>query len=183
MNKPCQFPDCVRPRKYRDYCHSHYVQKKSGKGMRPLRAHKVRPPDPSGLRRCGTCGKVKDLDEFRPGHSPEGKSYRCRDCDGHARRRSRYGIEPEFYQALLAETGGRCYICGDGEGDGPSLAIDHDHACCPGDRSCGRCIRGMLCIRCNSSLERVEQEGWVAAALGYLNKHKHCAFALNQRGS
>jgi hypothetical protein len=30
--------------------------------------------------------------------------------------------------------------------------VDHDHACCPGTRSCGKCIRGMLCNRCNTGL-------------------------------
>jgi hypothetical protein len=26
---------------------------------------------------------------------------------------------------------------------------DHDHACCPGPRSCGKCVRGMTCRACN----------------------------------
>lgn len=34
---------------------------------------------------------------------------------------------------------------------GALLTVDHDHACCPGDRSCGRCVRGFLCVYCNSA--------------------------------
>lgn len=35
--------------------------------------------------------------------------------------------------------------------------IDHDHRCCPGERSCGKCIRGVLCTRCNTYLGHLEQ--------------------------
>lgn len=27
--------------------------------------------------------------------------------------------------------------------------VDHDHDCCPGGWSCGRCVRGLICSECN----------------------------------
>lgn len=34
--------------------------------------------------------------------------------------------------------------------------VDHDHRCCPGDRSCGLCIRGLAHDSCNKNLGFVE---------------------------
>lgn len=34
--------------------------------------------------------------------------------------------------------------------------IDHDHGCCPGPKSCGDCVRGLLCGRCNRAIWGVE---------------------------
>jgi hypothetical protein len=62
----------------------------------------------------------------------------------------RYGLTPSLFDALLGYQGGRCAICRRTEpGGAGDFHVDHDHACCPGRRSCGRCVRGLLCARCN----------------------------------
>jgi hypothetical protein len=75
-----------------------------------------------------------------------------------------YGLSLERYDALYEQQRGVCAICGKaivrayGESTGKrgpkknGVHIDHDHACCPGKKSCGRCIRGLLCSHCNHGL-------------------------------
>lgn len=70
------------------------------------------------------------------------------------RRLTEYGITQRDYDRMLAEQGGGCAICGATEsGKGSRLHVDHDHSCCPDAiRSCGRCVRGLLCMKCNQGL-------------------------------
>jgi hypothetical protein len=56
------------------------------------------------------------------------------------RRRDRYGIEPEDYDALHAAQGGLCALCD----ERPAEHVDHDH-------ESGR-VRGLLCLHCNTGL-------------------------------
>ena len=66
----------------------------------------------------------------------------------------RFRLTWEQYTALLAEQGGLCAVCKKPETDNGKfkLSVDHDHACCKGRHSCGKCIRGLLCNRCNRAL-------------------------------
>ena len=66
-----------------------------------------------------------------------------------------YRITPERFEEMLTSQGGRCAIqaCGATEPGGKGQwHIDHDHACCAGEKSCGECVRGLLCSRCNPML-------------------------------
>lgn len=82
--------------------------------------------------------------------------------------RIRYGITTEQYDAMYEAQDGCCAMCGRPEpAEGRRLAVDHDHRCCPGRKSCGRCLRGLLCTSCNNHLGVLEDDAFVAAADAY----------------
>jgi hypothetical protein len=64
----------------------------------------------------------------------------------------KYNITEEIYTEMFSSQGGVCAVCGDKSKSDWNLCIDHDHSCCPGERSCGKCVRGLLCHRCNTAL-------------------------------
>lgn len=55
---------------------------------------------------------------------------------------------------MLAEQGNCCYLCGEQLEDayGLPVHIDHDRSCCPTDKSCGKCIRGITHQKCNQGI-------------------------------
>lgn len=74
-----------------------------------------------------------------------------------AARLGRYGITPERYEEMLASQNGGCAVCGELPGN-KRLAVDHDHSCCPEQRkSCGKCVRGLLCDGCNMAIGKMKE--------------------------
>lgn len=78
-----------------------------------------------------------------------------------------YNMTHEDYEARLAAQNYSCGLCGKPAGE-KRLHVDHDHACCPGKRSCGSCVRGLLCGACNGRLGWLETKRELIAA--YLGK-------------
>lgn len=78
-------------------------------------------------------------------------SAKCR--ASHAMRRYNYGLTDEQFNIQIEAQGGVCAIC-QREPQLPDRpwSVDHDHACCDGRRSCGKCNRGLLCVPCNSAI-------------------------------
>lgn len=64
----------------------------------------------------------------------------------------RYGLSREKYAHILTRQKGLCAICHEEE----ATSIDHDHECCAGGGSCGKCVRGILCRSCNWGLGLVK---------------------------
>jgi hypothetical protein len=82
-----------------------------------------------------------------------------RKAAAHGRRTSAvYSLEPEDYLRLFEHQGRRCAICRRATGATKRLAVDHDHSCCPGPTSCGRCVRGLVCGPCNSMLAHARDD-------------------------
>lgn len=57
----------------------------------------------------------------------------------------------EDWAAMWDKQGGCCYLCGSELTEGKAF-VDHDHRCCPNDRSCRVCRRGIACDRCNVAI-------------------------------
>ena len=87
-------------------------------------------------------------------------------------RLSRYGLTEEAIAVMLAAQGGRCAICGSTDPGRGSWCVDHDHSCCPGRVTCGgKCIRGLLCQRCNVGLGYFSDDPAILeSAICYLNR-------------
>ena len=66
--------------------------------------------------------------------------------------RGRYGLTQEAFDALRAAAGNKCEVCGAEFKQRGDIHVDHDHGCCPGDFTCGECIRGLTCKNCNFML-------------------------------
>ena len=90
------------------------------------------------------------------------------------RRLKKYNIDACRLEQMRTEQGDKCAICGRcRKSEKKDFHIDHDHACCPGKNSCGKCIRGLLCYVCNHFLGAIKDD--VAAlhkAILYLERAK-----------
>lgn len=66
-----------------------------------------------------------------------------------------------------------CAVCGSQE----RLCVDHDHSCCNSagekwDFSCGKCVRGYLCYRCNTAEGNLLTSERAFALAEYLLRHE-----------
>lgn len=128
---------------------------------------------------CFVCGKIGGEDSFYRATPRSFDSY-CKDCRKKQAKKSKqdrvesdpqgykamwrrirlakYGLTEEDYDSMLSAQGRVCASCGEPEtyrfkGSVVPLAVDHDHDCCSAqNRSCGQCVRGLLCRRCNMAI-------------------------------
>jgi hypothetical protein len=78
---------------------------------------------------------------------------------------SRYGLTRADFDRLLRLQDDACAMCHEPFAEGQPIFIDHVHACCPGEKSsCGKCVRGLLCFGCNTSLGHIERRYELARA-------------------
>lgn len=140
--EPCSHPHHAPLTAYRFGCRCARCRKANGTYQKQWKKEqKARPYGPPSPVHCERC----DVVMF-------GTRKFCEKCYPRAQRLRMFNLTFADYDALLASQGGVCASCGTPPKDGPygALAVDHDHACCDYDGSCGHCVRGLLCARCNT---------------------------------
>jgi len=85
--------------------------------------------------------------------------------------KQKYGLDRKGFLALLAKQGGLCGVCRKPLDPAVlrSIHVDHDHACCSTTRTCGKCVRGLLCSTCNPRLHADIDLKWMLQAIAYLD--------------
>ena len=85
----------------------------------------------------------------------------------------RYKMTAVDIEEMLKAQDGRCAACLRLFEPDARIDVDHDHKCCPGEISCGKCVRGILHTACNRALGLLgESEESLENALRYLRRHK-----------
>lgn len=106
----------------------------------------------AGGRACTTCSEFKPFNAFyKNPKGIAGRLSKCVECSKAIVRERKYGLPLDAYREMWASQGGLCAICEEPL-DGGKIVIDHDHACCDGENTCGNCVRGIVHSQCNCGL-------------------------------
>lgn len=187
MEKICSVSECTREHRARGYCSTHYT-----KAVREGRIEIILPRRKDDL--CAKCRKEprasKNHAYCKKCHADYNRTKRQnlsqedRDAINEKARQRRledplrfkgytlkkYNITLDDYNNLLKQQGGGCAICGTVPSEDEWLAVDHDHGCCPETlKSCGQCVRGLLCATCNNGIGRFKDDvTLLRSAISYL---------------
>lgn len=87
-----------------------------------------------------------------------------------------HGITLERYLAMAAAGCGVCGRALDVSDPKSPAHVDHDHACCPGKLSCGKCVRAILCRWCNCMIGHAKDDpARLRAGADYLDRFPKAA--------
>lgn len=130
----CSVEGCELIHKAKGYCNTHYRQHLRGKTPGVIRKQR----GPVRKQLTGLC-LWADCSREQMGVGL---------CKKHYTRLWLYNLTLERYTEMLDNQNG---LCANPTCTNVPDAIDHDHACCEGERSCGECVVGLLCRNCNAA--------------------------------
>lgn len=153
-SKTCLFDGCGRKHFGLGYCSGHYQQLRQNRPLTPLRPNRkngetaIRNSD--GYKFCIYCETWKPESRFSShGATVDRLQSYCMDCVSVRNQARQYSVDPNWATEQVAALNGVCPIC---KRLTERWSIDHDHSCCPGRNSCGKCVRGVICQLCNMGL-------------------------------
>jgi hypothetical protein len=123
----CSVENCEKLHTAKGYCQTHYVRLKR-KGLLGDPAIQIKGRTVCDIPSCGNAHVAKGM------------------CGYHYRISYYHKLSMEQISLLPLN----CFFCNSTK----DLVIDHDHACCPPKQqhTCGKCIRMVLCRKCNSGI-------------------------------
>ena len=71
---------------------------------------------------------------------------------GERHRIRTFKLTEDKIQEFLEKQKGICPICKEPPNSKNPFVPDHDHSCCPGRKSCGKCVRGLIHRTCNAAI-------------------------------
>lgn len=146
-----------------------------------------RRPEKDGKIQCTACKGWLEYNQYS-NRSESGRPYsKCKKCVNKTATEWRmrnpeklrakilrgYSLTLANFYELLTSQGGGCAICGTKEPKWRGWHVDHNHKCCDSEKSCGKCVRGILCGYCNATLGYVKDNPDILRlAIVYLEKNK-----------
>ena len=120
------------------------------------------------------------------GETSETRAVRCKSCwkarptEGRKNTYRKYRIKKTYklslddYDEMLKKQDSKCAICLIEQSElAHSLYVDHNRSCCSGSESCGDCVRGLLCSKCNFGIGNFkDNETTMKSAIRYIRKYK-----------
>jgi Fe-S cluster biogenesis protein NfuA len=117
---------------------------------------------------CIECNKAKNKEHYQENKQAYKDKARAYEALHGGRQALSHHISADCLREMYAKYDGMCWSCR----ERPATAIDHDHRCCPGTTSCGRCVRGLLCHWCNAGIGLLgDTSGGVEKAVQYLTEY------------
>lgn len=119
----------------------------------------------NNVKLCSQCKNIFPIKEFEKSHHKN----RCVKCQTRMKKHSslmaKYKLSINQWESILESQNGRCAICNE---ISERLCVDHNHSCCPSRKTCGKCIRGILCDTCNRALGLMKDNPEI-----FLSAHKY----------